>query len=484
MLAQTSYDLNGDTRRIVPLELAEGHMLYVCELDYSDDSSHIELLSTGPGQILTNSTSLQSVIPYTYVHHATLLESGCVIAAEGVGSWPVLFKTGLDGQIQWSGYFMNSTGQTALLRVFGEGEHFTVYTFHNSDYYYQNGIYRLTGNSAGTDFSGMLVATEDPYKFRAYDVVRADGFDVVGGSGNVSVEPLDQRAMMMVVGTNGAHWMKYYDMGSQGTVRTESILDMDTISEGHILCSGNAHGDFFDGRGFVMKVDSTGDVVWCTKFANSSISLSVTGVVELADGTILACARAEWDVGFLLRLSGSGQLLSQKRYEPADGIPSVMDDFFRSDGDITLMTSNKLIGLDGDGNACDFVDSESIVASTSIPVVSNVLFSNSIIEPEFLPLTWEERVPQLEWTLDCSTTATLDKPQSMEPFAYWGPDGGSIQLVGTLQMTGVDRMVLYSIDGRRVRELTCCNNIDMRSEPDGVYILKLPEQKCIRIIKR
>lgn len=457
-------------------------MLYVCELDYSDDSSHIELLSTGPGQILTNSTSFRSF--NTHVHHATMLDSGCVIAAEGVGSAPVLFKTGLDGQMQWSGQFMTLNGQTALLRVFGEGDHFTAYTFHNSDYYYQNGICRLTGNSAGTDFSVVLVATEAPYKFRAYDVARSDGFDVVGGSGNVSDFPEDQRAMMMIVDTNGAQRMKYYDMGSQGNIRYESILDVDTLSEGNVLCSGYAFGDFFDDRGFVMKVDSVGDVVWCTKLAVSSGSLLVTGVIEMTDNTILACARDHLDVGFLLRLSGSGQLLSQKRYEPADGISSAMDDFFRSGGEITLVTSNKLIGLDGDGNACDFVDSESIVASMSMPVVSNVPFSNSVIGPGFLPLSWEERVPQLAWTLDCSATATLDKPQSTDPFAYWGPDGGSVQLCGTLQMTGADRMVLYSIDGKRVRELSYCNNIDMRSEPDGVYILKLPGQKCIRIIKR
>jgi hypothetical protein len=111
-------------------------------------------------------------------------------------------------------------------------------------------------------------------------------------------------------------------------------------SDGGILATGSVYDAQPDV--FLLKVDSTGNIVWAKSYHNTTGEESGLSVKELPDHTIAVTGYAalsvtDWD-GFLMRTDASGNIIFAKRY--GDGLYQWSNSFVTNAAGDFLFTGN------------------------------------------------------------------------------------------------------------------------------------------------
>ena len=95
-------------------------------------------------------------------------------------------------------------------------------------------------------------------------------------------------------------WMKLY-----GTEMQEGAKNIEELANGDFLIAGLAE---FGGKGFMMRINNDGDIIWSKKFP----LWMVTFTSESADGSILATAMGFGGGTNILKLDANGNLIWSK----------------------------------------------------------------------------------------------------------------------------------------------------------------------------
>ena len=175
-------------------------------------------------------------------------------------------------------------------------------------------VWQKTYGTAGDDY-GAIATTSDG-GFSAYF------------SGILSGAPL---TLIKLDGSGGISWQKTYGTG------TDTFDAVQVLSGGGFLLSGStfvAYPPPVQGIARLMKLDSSGNIVWQKEYSSPTQYLVSIISIPLADGTILADVFA-MDASYhqhsvLMKLDASGGIVWQKSYVPPTGAAY---GFFRPDAD-------------------------------------------------------------------------------------------------------------------------------------------------------
>jgi len=105
---------------------------------------------------------------------------------------------------------------------------------------------------------------------------------------------------------------------SYGTIHNEFASDMITLADNSIvLVTRNGYTNPYDTSFFVIKLNSTGNILWTREFTSSMIEMSEARVVLNSEGRItISCGNTE---DILIQLDTSGLVIWEKSYSLPNG---------------------------------------------------------------------------------------------------------------------------------------------------------------------
>ncbi|MBK6776042.1 MAG: T9SS type A sorting domain-containing protein [Flavobacteriales bacterium] len=482
-VAQNRYSLDhpaGQVDRTVPLDLGGGQTCYASMINYSGDSSHVELFWTTTDQLVTNARSHRLNTLMSYMHDAARMNGGFLVCGSSDAAPPFLLKTDPNGDVQWYiGFPGLSFSQDRLASVIAEGGTFRAYSAPLS---IANGFHRIAGDSAGTTFSGVTVSVPATIEFTAFSATAVNGGDIVFGQGVVAANPNNRRMFVTKMDSLGAQWLKLFDMdGASGY--NEYVRDTEALADGGTLVVGHAADGGVGANGFVMKLDAAGGLLWCRKYMDTSGALALTGAMELPGGDLLV---AGWKDLFaplvVLRLSPTGSIIAQEQLPI--GFPQP-EDFFRNDqGGLALMEKDMLMELDATGSGCGFVSKTSIADAVHVPLITDVAVTNSSFVPGTITLLHDDRPPVLSWIPECLSTG-IAQPAVPVLTVQPNPSEGIVTIGAPGEVAWSEPIMLLDAMGKVVFGGRYGSGIDLSGLTPGVYTCSLWQRGIrVRMIRR
>ncbi|MCB9357701.1 MAG: T9SS type A sorting domain-containing protein [Calditrichaeota bacterium] len=109
-------------------------------------------------------------------------------------------------------------------------------------------------------------------------------------------------------------WTRVYNYGS-----ATRLIACTELAQGGFAAVGY-QSTSGDDDGVLLKLSPLGDTLWTRIYGQANVGERLFGVMELDNGTIVACGRANGVLSVRIALfSGSGQLLGEKTYTPPSG---------------------------------------------------------------------------------------------------------------------------------------------------------------------
>jgi hypothetical protein len=464
------------------VDLGGGNTCYAFQRMFGWDSSHVELMWAGPDQSVTSAAAFHLPYPISYLNDAARLEDGILVSGEisGEPNRAILLKTDDAGNLQWHHHITNVYHQqngAGVIMPHGSGFSTYVYCWGISD-----GAYRVEGEPTGTTWSGVEMLPPSTIRFSVNGAIAmADPTEhLLFGMGLDMTNLANFKTALIDVRDTGAVWMKLYTMPPQFSYPNDP-LDVRRTEDGNYICSGSYSVGPLD-KGYLMKVDPEGDVLWCRTYADTSGMLHLTSVIELPGSDLLVAGQDRYYQCLLLRLAPTGEIIWRRRSETPGSVWYPVGKFLVNDvGDRVLGLRGRLVGLTAEGDACEFVDSNSIIDSTFMPAVTSVVLTNIPFTPLVDTFTVELREPALHWQETCVYDAIDDHPEPPRTLlAFPNPTEDRVFLEGDI--TTADRVVVRNAIGAVVFDGAYAGSIRLGAHAAGAYVLELPASGLRRVV--
>ena len=474
-------------RGFIPIDLGSGSTAYAIDRNFGFDSSYVELMWTDAQQNVTNARSHRLFLPLTFLNDFEALDDGYLVAGASIGfsNYPFLFRTDLQGDAVWYQGLINLDHfQDQLLGLFTEGNEFTTYTYPGGTY--RDGVYRFDGSVAQGFASGVDITTPSTTKFRVYDGCTTAVSDVhlMCGAGYANDSSQTKNVLLMKVGPAGATWMKWYDMGANGT-QIEDVNQVLPLADGNFLAVGaySVNNVF---HGFVMKVDDTGSVIWTRRYEDTAGALLFASAIELPNGDLAVSGTDENYKGMLLRLGAAGDVQWARQYQ-AGGIPGthILDRLRPAyPSGYWVQSGSRQLYLDSALAGCDLVDVFTVQDAPWSIVPVAVTFNNVLVLPDTLDFTHSARMPIHSWVSSCIVNGVEEQRSTDVITAYPDPTDGPLFLNGYALRSGA-WVVVRDAMGREVLRTRYQGQLDLGGLPSGSYLLEFPELEVrLRVVKQ
>jgi hypothetical protein len=460
----------------VPMDLGGGNACYATQHIYDNDSMRFELMWTDPDKTVTHATAfrMEPIGSVVNLMDAVQLTSGFVLTAyiSGGPVWTEVLVVDEQGDVLWGKTLTNvyRQAQTAGL-VIPRGDLFTLYGQGSGANYY--GFARMEADITGTQWTGINMQPPDSVQYTLHSAfpTAVPSVHMAYGSGIHWNDMPNWKTVVMQTSDTGAVWMKMYTMPPEHTVPNDPY-DMRPITEGNYICSGGyRENNWQDNRGYLMKLDPTGDVLWCRVYSDTSGYFTMNSVVELPGGDLLVAAQAYGSRCVLLRIAQDGTIIWQRFLDlPANTWNTVGKFSVNTLGGYTLAVRNRLIGLNADGETCDLVAYDGVTDSLFTPTVTSLDLANVPFTPAMDTLTVELRTPSLSWQQSCLYDAIVE-PSPQELKVYPNPVDDMVCLEG---LRSQERVVLLASDGTRVYDGPCSGALHLDGFAAGIYVVQLP----------
>lgn len=460
----------------VPMDLGGGNTCYATQHIFDNDSMRFELMWTDADQTVTHATAFRMAPMGSVVNlmDAAHLTDGMIMTAyiSGGPVWTEVLAVDEQGEMLWGRTLTNvyRQGQTAGL-VIARGNLFTLYgqgSGANND-----GFARVEADITGSSWSGINMQPPDSVQYTLYSAfpTAVPSVHMAYGTGIHWNDMPNWKTVVMQTSDTGAVWMKMYTMPPEHTVPNDPY-DMRPTSDGNYICAGGyRENNWLDNRGYLMKLDPAGEVLWCRVYADTSGYFTLNSVVELPGGDLLVAGQASGSRCVLLRIAQDGTMIRQQRLDLPDSTWNTIGKFdVNTLGEYTLAIRNRLIGLNAEGETCDLVGYNGVTDSLFMPTVTSVDLTNVPFTPTMDTLTVELRTPSLSWQQSCVFDAIPEPlPQGLKVFP--NPTEDVVFLEGARPQ---DRVVLLAGDGTRVYDGPCTGSLHLDGFASGVYVVHLP----------
>lgn len=460
----------------VPIDLGGGQTCYATQHIYDNDSMRFELMWTDADKLVTHAVAyrLEPIGSVVNLMDAARLTDGLVMTAfmSGGPVWTEVLAVDEQGAVLWGRTLTNvfRQVQTAGL-VIARGNLFTLYGQGSGSNYH--GFARVEADISGTSWTGSHMQPPDSVQYTLYSAfpTSAPGVHMAYGSGIHWNDMPNWKTVIMQTTDTGAVWMKMYTMPPEHAVPNDPY-DMRPTSDGNFICSGGyRENNWLDNRGYLMKLDPAGEVLWCRTYADTSGYFTLNSVIELPGGDLLTAGQAYGNGCVLLRIAPGGDLIWQKRIDlPAAEWNTLGKFTVNTLGELTLAIRNRLIGLSAEGETCDLVDYNGVTDSLFTPTVSSVNLTNVPFTPTMDTLTASPRTPGLSWQQACVFDAIPENTVG-ELMVHPNPADDMIFLEG---LQPKERVVLFASDGSQVFDGPCSGSLRLEGYSSGAYLVYLP----------
>ncbi|HMC97743.1 MAG TPA: hypothetical protein VKG92_08825, partial [Flavobacteriales bacterium] len=390
-------------------------------------------------------------------------------------------KVGDTGDLQWRAHITNVYHQqNGVGAIIPHGSAFTAYAYCLG---ISDGAYRVEGEATGTTWSGIEMLPPSTIRFSVNGAVAmADPTEhLLFGMGLDMTNLANFKTALIDVRDTGAVWMKLYTMPPEFSY-PNNALDVRRTQEGNYICSGSYSMGQVD-KGYVMKVDPLGDVLWCRTYADTSGALHLTSVIELPGGDLLAAGWDKYYQCLLLRLGPSGVIIWQRRsQDPADAWHLVNRFFANDAGELKLSLQGRMIGLTTEGDACGFISTSTVTDSAFVPAVTPVVLTNTPFTPLPATVDIQVRTPALAWQQTCIVDGVAGpSPTSTALHVFPIPSEGRVYIDG---VNNNEQVILRSINGSLVYNGRYAGGVDLGTLPSGVYAIELPRTDQHALVMR
>ena len=471
----------------VPMDLGGGTTCYATQHIFDNDSMRFELMWTDADKTVTHATAfrMEPIGSIVNLMDAVHLTNGFVMTAfiSGGPVWTEVLAVDEQGEVLWGKTLTNvyRQSQTAGLLI-PRGNLFTLYGQGGGSNY--DGFARVEADITGTQWTGINMQPPDSAQYTLYSAfpTAVPSVHMAYGTGVQWNDMPNWKTVVMQTSDTGAVWMRMYTMPPEHTVPNDPY-DMRPTTDGNYICSGGyRENNWLDNRGYLMKLDPGGDVLWCRVYADTSGYFTLNSVVELPGGDLLAAGQAYGSRCVLLRIAPDGTMIGQRRLSLPDTTWNTIGKFaVNTLGAYTLAIRNRLIGLSAEGETCDLVAYSGVTDSLFMPTVTSVDLANVPFTPTMDTLTVEPRTPSLSWQQSCLNDA-ITEPASEELKVYPNPTEGMVFLEG---LRPHERVVVLASDGTRVYDGPCSGTLRLAGHSAGVYVVHLPRTgQRVLLLKR
>jgi hypothetical protein len=387
-------------------------------------------------------------------------------------------------QLRWSARFTNfQHSQNYIVQLQTQGaDEFVAYTY--TDGGFADGMYRVSGNRAGTRFRGREVLPNPASAggirvFRATASGRRPDEHILTGTGRVfsptSTREMD--ALVMCMDSSRVRWSKLLDFGRS----QEAVYGATRTTDGNYVISIINNG--FAGSinpTIVCKLDTAGAIRWAREVSVPGMSIFLSQVIETAQQELVV---GGFDLNYDLvavKLSASGNLLWARR---AAGSGLYAGSFIRTpQGSFLMAGSYTLAQFDAAGNGCNFVPAPTVVVTPIQPTATTALNFPMTMTP-FTPIVQTEvftpRTQALSRTTICTAAAVgLAEETAIAPLQAWpNPVHQSVRIRGLYATTG--NVVVIDALGRTVGQQPAAGaeiDLDLRGLTPGLYTVRAGAQ--------
>ncbi len=472
----------------VPIDLGGGNTFYATHHLFDNDSMRFELMWTDHDKTVTHATAfrMEPIGSAVYLLDAVHVTNGFVLTARISGGpvYTLMLALNDQGEVLWGKTLTNvfRQGQTAGL-VLPHGDAFTFYGQGNGANYY--GFARVEADISGTQWSGIGMQPPDSVQYTLSSAfpTAVPSVHIAYGSGFHWNDMPNWKTVVMQTCDTGAVWMKMYTMLPEHTVPNDPY-DMRLTSDGNFICSGGYRmNGWLDNRGYLMKLDPAGEVLWCRVYADTSGYFTMNSVVELPGGDLLVAGQAYGNRCMLLRIAPDGAMIWQQRLNLPDDTWNTVDKFaVNSLGEYSLAIRNHLIGLDAEGETCDLVAYNGVTDSLFTPTVTSVDLTNVPFTPTMDTLTVEPRAPGLSWQQTCVYDALGEAEIPETLHAFPNPTDGPVRVDG---INAREQVIVRAISGALIIKGTYSGQLDLGDRASGAYIIEVPRtHERVLVLKR
>lgn len=458
---------NSTRLRMHDLGTGQGQLI-ASEHRFGFDSSWVELIRLNSNGSATPLTAQRFGDPLWFLFDAADGDGGIVVSGTLTNSYvPQLVRYANDGSITWTKSFSGMQfSQTRFAVLLSDGNTLTGYT--NADSFGGNGLYRVSCDAAtgnATEITQVTTAEDLYFRFYCGTTGLVGVMDVLGGSGFLSGSS-DHKALLGAFDSNGALWLKQYELGS-AEPESEEVIGI--ARAGGYACAMNSVGPDGLSRGHFVLVDDAG-VPQTGVLLTEAAGVRLTAVHQLPSGTSLV-AGSNGTTGLLLKFSPSGDLNWAKRCSNCLNAP--INSFYESpNGTLFGLGPGQVHTVISNNEVCGYEPISTITATDYLPPFNDITPVNDDAPPVTVgTIALLPRPAAASASVICGEVGISEDPADALPIVSPNPFTDELLITGGILPS--DRVIVRDAQGRVVHADSYGDGVQLGHLNPGLYLIEI-----------
>lgn len=458
---------NSTRLRMQDLGSSQGHLL-VSEHRFGFDSSWVDLIRLNPNGSATPLTAQRFGDPLWFLFDAADGDGGVVVSGALANSYvPQLVRYANDGTFTWTKSFAGMQfSQTRFGLLLSDGFS-TVTGYTNADGFGGNGLYRASCDPAtGNATEIVQVTTAEDLFFMFNCGVTYGAKHVLGGSGLLPGST-DHKALLGAFDSNGALWLKQYQLGS-AEPQSEEVIGIALFDNDVYACAMNSVGPDGLSRGHFIIVDGAGVPLYGLLLTGAE-DVHLTAVHRLQSGTFMV-AGSSGTSGLLLKLGLSNELVWSKRCSTCLNAP--INSFYESSSGTFGLGPGQIQNVIFNNNVCGYEPISTISATSYLPPYNDITPVNDNAPPVTVgTIALLPRPAAASASVICGEVGIGEDPADAR--ALVSPNPFTDELFITSGILPGDRVIVRDAQGRAVHVCTYGDGVQLGHLDAGLYLIEL-----------